>query len=197
MPRKKSGRKAACVFRSKLDRIEAFVSEVAASPLSDQACTWAYEAAIIKTSVAFEHLMLDCIVTAINNDTETIAHTTGVAFPKHLTDEVCYYLVTGGGFFDFRGRDGLIKKFKDFVADEHWLVQVVKKPKYKTPLNRLFALRNFAAHESRVGKRALLATVDQTRVSSAGTWLKTQGRFEKLLSDLHNLADDIETSWPY
>jgi len=34
--------------------------------LSDQAMTWIYEAALIKTAVAFEKLMLDCIVTAVN-----------------------------------------------------------------------------------------------------------------------------------
>lgn len=68
--------------------------------------TWSYEAALIKAYVAFEHLMLDCIVSTINNDTSTISARTGIAFLQHLTDEVYAYLVTGGGFFDFKGRDG-------------------------------------------------------------------------------------------
>lgn len=112
MPRKKSGKKAAQTFRDTLGRIETFTHEIDRNDLSDQAVTWAYEAALLKTYVVFEHLMLDCIVTAINNDTSTISARTGIAFPKHLTDEVCEYLVTGGGFFDFKGRDGLIRLIK-------------------------------------------------------------------------------------
>jgi len=103
VPRKKSGKKAAQKFRQAVARIETFTREIDSSNLGDQAVSWAYEAALIKTAVAFEQLMLDCIVAAINNDTATISARTGIAFPKHLTDEVCEYLVTGGGFLDFRG----------------------------------------------------------------------------------------------
>jgi hypothetical protein len=46
--------------------------------VGDEAVTWAHAAALIKTAVAFEHLMLDCIVTAINNDTSTISARTGI-----------------------------------------------------------------------------------------------------------------------
>ena len=60
-------------------------------------------------SIEFEQLMLFAIVCAINNDTKTISDSTGVEFPKHLTDEVCEYLVLGGRYFDFKGRDGLIR----------------------------------------------------------------------------------------
>ncbi|HEX9357661.1 MAG TPA: hypothetical protein VF933_28075 [Streptosporangiaceae bacterium] len=78
MPRKKSGKKAASDFKLTLRRIEEFVAEVDLAGLSDQALTWAYEAAVIKAAVAFERLMLDCIVTAINNDTSTISERTGI-----------------------------------------------------------------------------------------------------------------------
>ncbi len=82
MPRKKSGKKAAQTFRDTLGRIETFTHEIDRNDLSDQAVTWAYEAALLKTYVVFEHLMLDCIVTAINNDTSTISARTGIAFPQ-------------------------------------------------------------------------------------------------------------------
>src|SRR6266581_6104041 len=131
VPRKKSGKKAAQKFRQALARIEAFTREIDSSNLSDQAVSWAYEAALIKTAVAFEQLMLDCIVAAINNDTATISARTGIGFPKHLTDEVCEYLVTGGGFFDFKGRDGLIKTIKGYVPDNHWLLEAVKQAQHK------------------------------------------------------------------
>jgi hypothetical protein len=197
MPRKKSGKKAAEVFRTKVDRIEQYLGEVDASSMSDQGKSWAYEAAIIKTAVAFENLMLDCIVTAINNDTSILSQVSGVSFPKHLTDEVCEYLVTGGQFFDFKARDGLIKTARSFVDESHWLVVVIKKPKYKSTLDRLIALRNFAAHESAVGKRTALKCTGSAKMSSAGAWAKRQGRLAGLLTSLRSLAADVDASAPY
>lgn len=197
MPRKKSGKKAAQKFKETLARIETFTCEIDNGNLGDQAVSWAYEAALIKTAVAFEHLMLDCIVTAINNDTSTISARTGITFPKHLTDEVCEYLVTGGGFFDFKGRDGLIRTIRGYVPDDHWFLEVVKLVRHTKPLDRMIALRNFAAHESPASKRKVLDVIDQQQVGSAGSWIKRQGRFCEMTAALTKLADEIETKAPY
>jgi hypothetical protein len=86
---------------------------------------------------------------------------------------------------------------RKFVPKDHWLVSVVKEPSYELPLDRLIALRNFAAHESATSKRALGIAVNQDRVRPAGVWAKTQGRLKQLLGNLRDLADDIETSAPY
>ncbi len=197
MPRKKSGKKAAQTFDAKLDQIQRSLVEINASNLSDQTRTWAYEAAIIKTAVAFEHLMLECIVTAINNDTSTVSASTGVAFPKHLTDEVCEFLVTAGGYFDFRGRSGLTQKIRGFVPPNHWLLTVVKKQAYKDPLDRIVALRNFAAHESEASKKVVLNALGLQKISSAGAWAKRQRRLERLVAQLRKMGSDIEASAPY
>ena len=141
--------------------------------------------------------MLQALVGAINNDTGTISASTGVDFPKHLTDEVCEYLIAGDGFFDFKGRSGLIKQLKSFAPETHYLVTIVKKTKYKDALNRLSALRNYAAHDSRVSKKRALAAVGQKRMGSAGSWLKSQGRFEKIAKSLVALAKEVETEAPY
>ncbi len=197
MSRKKSGKKAAGKFKDALARIEAFTREIDNANLGDQAVSWAYEAALIKSTVAFEHLMLDCIVTAINNDTATIAAQTGIAFPKHLTDEVCGYLVTGGGFFDFKGRDGLIKTIKGYVPAGHWLLEAVKQAQHKQTLDRMIALRNFAAHDSPASKRKALDTIGQRRVGGAGSWIKCQHRFSDMTTALTKLANEIEMRAPF
>jgi len=197
MPRKKSGKGAAQRFKSDVDMVRDFVTEAGGAALGAQSLSWVYEAALLKTYVAFERLMLDCIVVAINNDTATISNRTGIDFPKHLTDEVCEYIVIGGGYFDFKGRAGLIKEIKRFVQDGHWLVTAVKAPKHTTHLDKLVALRNYAAHESSASKKAALTAVGQERMSSAGSWLKKQGRLEAILKGLVVLADDIEREAPY
>jgi hypothetical protein len=141
--------------------------------------------------------MLDCVVTAINNDTTTISARTGIAFPKHLTDEICEYLVTGGGFFDFKGRDGLIKTIKGYIPYDHWLLEAVKQAWHKEPLNRMIAIRSFAAHESPASKRKALDAIGQHRVGSAGSWIKCQNRFSDMTAAFSKLANEIETKAPY
>lgn len=199
MPRKKSGKKAAQQFVASLDRIDAFVAEIrnTTPKPSAQAITWTYETALIKIAVAFENLMLDCLVTAINNDTRTISERTGTQFPKHLTDEVCEYLVTGGRYFDFRGRDGLLKTIQQYVASGHWLYKVTAKSTYAKTLDRLFALRNFAAHESRQAKATALKVLGLKQMGTPGSWIKHQQRYTQLSASLRTLGAELESVAPY
>lgn len=197
MARKKSGKGSALRFKKDVAEIRDFVRDAEAAALSAQSLSWIYEAGLLKAYVAFERLMLDCIVVAINNDTSTIAAQTGIVFPKHLTDEVCEFIVTGGGYFDFKGRDGLIREVKKYVPDSHGLLSAIKAPKHKAHLDQLVALRNYAAHVSAPSKKAALKAVGQERISGAGTWLKKQGRLESILKGLVVLADEIEAGAPY
>jgi hypothetical protein len=174
-----------------------YTNAIDASSLSDQGKTWAYEAALIKLAVAFEHLMLAVLTAAINNDTEQMSKTLSVDFPKHLTDDVCEYILTGGRYFDFKGRDGLLSTIGGFVGKNHYLYVSVKKQGYKAPLEQLFSLRNFAAHESAASKKAVLKALNQQRFRSAGSYLKTQNRFFALSEKLGDLAVDIDTGAPY
>ena len=142
--------------------------------------------------------MLSCLVSAINNDTSVLSQTTGIEFPKHLTDEVCEYLVVGDGYFDFRGWDGLLKTYNRFVGSSHWTVLVLKsKPSHKKNLNILFALRNYAAHESTQSKRRFRAEIGAVNLQRPGAWAKRGTRMPDLLSGLRTLAQDLEVKWPY
>ncbi|ANB03647.1 hypothetical protein [Ectothiorhodospira sp. BSL-9] len=196
MPRKKSIKRCASEFVAKADELEAFLASSAAG-LSDKEQSWCHDYAIIRLYREFEQMMLSAIVGAINNDTATIAYSTGIDFPKHLTDEVCEYLVLGGGYFDFKGRDGLIKQLKKYVPDNHYLLTIVRQARYRQPLERLTALRNYAAHESAQSKRAVLQATGQQRIGSAGSWLKTQGRYTTLSGELRHLGQEIQNVAPY
>jgi hypothetical protein len=198
MARKKSGKKAAREFSVTLVRLEQFLDSVDAAGLADQDVTWAYEGALIKIYVAFEQLMLACLVVAINNDSSTLSATVGIKFPAHLDEKVCEHLVTKGGFFNFSGgRSGLIKKINEFVPPNHWLVIAIKNSRYLKPLDTLIALRNFAAHESKISKKRALDAVGQERMSSAGAWLKIDHRARKLIKVLSELGDGLEAAAPY
>lgn len=196
MPKKKSAKKAARDFLTLASELEEFLQRVEGSELSDREISWAYEAALIKLSASFEQLMLRALVAAINNDTTQLSLSTGVKFPTHLTDKVCEFIVTGGTYLDFRGRDGLIKTLGHFLPSDHYLASTVKKATYRQALERLIALRNFAAHESAQSKRFAKEAVG-VRLSSAGAWTKKQGRFGTIAGKLRELAQEIEGQAPY
>lgn len=195
MPRKKSVRRSACNFKARADEILRFID--ATENLTTMQKSWVHEYAILRLYREFEALMLDGLIGAINNDTATITATTGINFPKHLTDEVCEFLIVGNGYFDFRGRDGLIKTLKNYVPPGHYLVDAVKKKKYKTSLEQLSVLRNLAAHNSAMAKARAKKVTEQARMSDAGSWLKKQGRLKGILDRLKELADEISAGAPY
>lgn len=196
MPRKKSVKKSATDFKAGADAIAAFTA-AATKSLTQEQGSWANEYAILRLYREFEALMLDALVGAINNDTDTISNRTGITFPKHLPDEVCQFLIVGNGYFDFKGRDGLIKTLKEYVPATHYLVTAVKKDKYRESLERLSALRNLAAHGSEVAKTRAKAAVNQERMAEVGSWLKKQGRLESIIDRLKELADEIHAAAPY
>ncbi len=196
MPRKKSIKNAATNFQLSVDKITDFVNQTARNQ-SDEHISFIHDFAIIKIYREFEELMLQALIGAINNDTSVLRQKTGFDFPKHLTDEVCKYIILKNGYFDFKGRDGLIKTLKDYVPDTHFLLTIIKADKYKKTLNELAALRNFAAHGSEQSKKTILLALGIKRIHSCGAWLKTQGRLGKIISKLKELATEIKDQAPY
>lgn len=193
--RKKSARRACEWFKGEVDAIREFITGT--DHLGDAHVSWCHDQAIIRIYRSFENLMLSCLICAINNDTAQVSRVTGIKFPSHLTDDICEYIIIGEGYFDFRGRDGLIKTIKKYVTDDHYLLDEVKKPKWRSQLERLSALRNFAAHDSSQSKKAALKAIGQERISSAGVWLKRQGRLADICDRLCELADGIHAAAPY
>jgi hypothetical protein len=196
MARRKSIKKVAQDFRYNVDAVKAFTSAARAS-FSAQHISYAYEYAIIRLYRDFEDLILNALKGAINNNTDTLSNTVNIEFPKSLSDAVCEYIITGGGYFDFKGRDGLIKTLKSYVPADHYIVAIVKKSKYKNAIEQLSALRNFAAHDSEVSRSRAKGVVSQNRIGSAGSWLKSQERLETIAERLKELAREIEAEAPY
>lgn len=180
-----------------VDAIVAFTGRTTPPQMTDQDQSWCYDLAIIRLYREFEDLILSCLVACINSDATTFSAHKGRKFPNHMNVDVCEYLITGDGYFDFSGRDGLIKTVKRFVPSAHWLPTVIKKGKYKEPLNRLSALRNFAAHDSAVSKKKALGSIGQAKMSSSGAWLKKKNRFGLICDKFKELATEIEAAAPY
>ena len=67
----------------------------------------------------FEKFMLTAISGAINQNTNYFAEQAGIQLPKHLHQSTCEYLVTKGGYFDFKGRDGLLRILNQTISKTH------------------------------------------------------------------------------
>ena len=196
MPRKTSIKKSAVDFTKAADEIANFLS-ILGNGQSAKHISWLHDYAIIRLYREFEALMLDSLAGAINNDLEVFSDVVGVEFPKHLKHKSCEYLIVGTGYFDFKGKSGLVKTLKKFVPANHYLLTVVKKTKYHQTLEQLSALRNFAAHDSAKSKKNALRETGQQRLKSSGTWLKTDNRIRTIISKLKELAAEIETESPF
>ncbi|MEU8835185.1 hypothetical protein [Streptomyces sp900116325] len=197
MARKKSSRLAAEQFIEASNRIWDFTQECVSAGLGKQAVTWAYEMALIKIALEFEKLMLGFLVAAVNRDSSTFSAAKGVDFPPHMNQAVCEYLITGGGFFDVKDRGHLLGHIKKCVGADHPLYAAVAQAKYRSSLDLLMPLRNFAAHESPQSKKAAKAAAANSRMSSAGAHIKIGSRLWDLMADLERLANDIADAAPY
>ncbi|WP_206922517.1 hypothetical protein [Alicyclobacillus suci] len=196
MSRKKDIRLWATRFQDDLAELLDFVSTMGRGA-SDKHKTLIYDAAIIRLYRHFEEFMLNVLVALVNKDNRVFCAEAGVDFPKHLTDEVCEYLITritGGKYFDFHGRSSLLDLFYKCAGKGHTITLIIKDPMYQTTLDQLTALRNFAAHGSKQSKLAALRVTSQKNMSSSGAWLKTAGRFDALVANLRQLAETIRLS---
>ncbi|GAT04254.1 hypothetical protein [Mycolicibacterium fortuitum] len=192
MPKKQSIKLAVKQFLDDLNETDEFLKEIGMNQLSKSTTSRAYEWALIEVYRSFEKLMLNVLVAHLNENPQHFSTTTGTTFPRHMKTEVCQHLVTNGGYFDFKGREGLLKEVKRVVPAEHWLYKELKKQTYSESLSNLVALRNYAAHGSEQSKQAVKKALGHLKLGSAGSWAKVSGRFEKLTANLRALAEEIE-----
>jgi len=146
--KKKSIKRAAKQFEDEISTIHGFLNATNNAQLSETHVSLCYEYAIIRLYREFEKFMLHAMVACLNHDNSHFSERTSVKFPKHLTQDVCQFLLTKGGYFDFKGRDGLLGLLKEYLSDQNFLYGIVKDRKYKASLDQLVAVRNYAAHDS-------------------------------------------------
>ena len=78
------------------------------------------------------------------------------------------------------------------IGQKHPIVKVFGNGTYSKTIQKLYVLRNYAAHNSPQAKKAVLNEFNLKRAKSAGSILKQQGRFQSIISELEQLAIDIK-----
>lgn len=157
--------------------------------------SFCYENAIIMLYKSFERFALRSMISCLNHDHSHFQNKYRVRLGKHINDDVCEFLITKGGFFDFRGRSGLSKVLNDVIGSSHNIAKAFKQSKYKECIEQLCAIRNYAAHNSLQSKQKVMNVFNLKRISSAGSFLKQQRRFQNIADGLLELAEEVkETS---
>ena len=158
---------------------------------------WCYEYAIIKLYCAFEELMLEALKAALNNDASHFLEKNNITQITHLNRDVAEYVIVGDGYFNFKGRDGLIKTLRTYLPKDHWLIKIVKYRKYKVSLNRLSAFRNYAAHGGDKAKARAKASAKPDPggdcMGSSGAWLSSYNgtRYTEIAEKIYKLSGSI------
>jgi hypothetical protein len=158
--------------------------------------TYTYNYGIIALYKIFEQYIYKVIVGCINHDSSEVCRTYCVCFGKHINDDICDFIITKGGYFDFKGRDGLIKILKQNIGGTYGIVDLISSEPYKNNLDKLCSLRNFAAHSSKQAKAKALSITHMSNMDSAGSYLKILNRYNNIADELIQLAIDIKQLIP-
>jgi hypothetical protein len=183
------------VYQDEISSLIHYLDDIDQSKLRDPSRTLAYEAAVVRASVALEKLMFRSLVGVINKDSSELSRTTGVTFPKHVSVDVAAWLVVGNGYFDWKGgRAGLIRFFKQYLPSTSWLLAAMKDIK-GTTIDVLIDVRNWAAHDSERGRKTAQKRVNTKRVR-AGTWLREGKHLRALLGELEQIGYTLDKHAP-
>ena len=155
---------------------------------------YSYEQAAIMLYRIFERFNLRVMISCLNHDHSHAEEHYSIKLGSHINDDVCEFLVTKGGFFDFKGRGGLTRVYSDTIGKNHNISKVIKKHDYEDAIEQLCAIRNYAAHNSAQSKKAAMKAFGVTRISSAGKCLKQKHRLDNIITSLVTLANEVKTT---
>lgn len=193
--RKIDFQKSTADFKKQVTDLKSFLSEskiaFSGNKNRDSYISNCYEYGIISLYKIFETFIYRTIVGCINHDSSHVSETYNLNFGKHISDEMCDFILTKGKYFNFSGRSDLISICKKHIGDTYGVVDILKNRNYESALDELIAFRNFAAHSSKQAKTKAKEVIKGQRIPSIGSYLKKQARLEKIADALCNLSDDV------
>ncbi len=159
--------------------------------------SYSYENAIMMVYKSFEVFIERLLISCLNHDHSCFEEKYGIALGKHINDDVCEFLITKGGFFDFKGYNGLIKTLSEILGKGHRLIALIKGSDYKTYIEQLCAIRNYAAHNSKQSKISAKKAFGLQLIGTAGSCLKQQNRFPNIVDKLIVLSEEVKQTEIY
>lgn len=167
-------------FESSLDVIEKAALHVLARPgqLGIEESGALLNGLALALAGRWEEVVDEDFVDALNRDTSQYAEYLDLDLPKNLSRDMCFGLLVGDGYLDFRNTGQIVGRAKRvLVAANNPFVSMTKT--VRRSIDQFYVLRNYLAHRSARARRAydamLKADFDYKYFSKPGTFLRAKG----------------------
>lgn len=134
------------------------------------------EGMVLSLAGYWEEVLDDDFVDGLNRDTSAYAEHVGIELPRNLSRDICFGLLIGDGYLDFRDTGAIVGRAKKVLVDNPFihLTKTVRKN-----IEHFYVLRNYVAHRSQRayrGYRGMLETdFGYQRVVRPGVFLRAEG----------------------
>ncbi len=136
------------------------------------------EGIVLVLAGVWEEVVDDDFVDALNRDTTAYAKHVGIDLPKNLSRDVCFGLLVGDGYLDFRDTGDIIGKARKVLVPANnpftYLTKTVRKS-----IDQFYILRNYLSHRSKRAYHSYRALLEDEfgydRVVRPGVFLRARG----------------------
>ncbi len=178
--RKASIRKNHEVFEQSLTVIDQLAAQVVDGQIGtavDQRDVLA-EGIVLVVAGHWEAVVDDDFVDALNRDTTAYARNAGLELPKNLSRDICFGLLVGDRYLDFRNTGEIVGRAKRILVTANnpfdHLTSTVRKS-----IDQFYILRNYVAHRSERAYRAYRSLLQNDyhyeRIVRPGVFLRGEG----------------------
>ena len=165
-------------FETKLDVMDKVAAQIAARQLGADMRDVLAEGLVLTLAGYWEEVVDEDFVDALNRDTSSYAKRMGVELPKNLSRDICFGLLVGDGYLDFRDTGEIVGRSKKVLVTAYnpfvHLTTTVRKS-----IDEFYVLRNYLAHRSKRAHRAYRAMLEKDfhyrRVVRPGVFLRAEG----------------------
>ena len=180
-------------FTENINEVERYINKCKTVFVEDKDYLYySYENAVILLYKSLEKFILRTMISCLNHDHSHFEAKYGIKLGNHINDDVCEFLITKGGYFDFKRKSGLNKVLNAAIGANHNIGKVIKQTKYGPTIDQLCTARNYAAHNSVQSKREVMEVYKLERISSPGKFLSQKNRLQKLINGLKDLSDEVK-----
>ena len=165
-------------FESKLQALEAISDRLSSKAVGLNAAEkdTLLEAFALQLASYWEELVDEDFVDALNRDTSQYAKHVGITLPKDLSRDICFGLLVGDRYLDFRSIGGLLKHSEDLLVRTYNPFIHIP-PRLRQRIDDFFVLRNYLAHRSRRAQRSYSKMIQDKRygylyIVRAGSFLR-------------------------
>ena len=167
-------------FEKKLDVLD----RVAGQILVRQSGSSVEEADALAEGIAlvlagyWEEVVDEDFVDGLNRDTTAYAGQVGIELPRNLSRDICFGLLVGDGYLDFKNTGQLVGRAKKVIVVANnpftHLTKTVRKS-----IDQFYVLRNHLSHRSNRSSRAYRRMLEDDfgyrKVSRPGVFLRARG----------------------